>query len=109
MSLTFPYKTVTHNERDEVPGMNSAEPPIITASIVPAEIITAEILPSPVEEMVATSPIAALSISSPVVRDKQSRTWGTLAVAIFWGVLNIPFRLFQFASLLLLLDRKSVV
>ncbi|MBL8871209.1 MAG: hypothetical protein JNK90_15535, partial [Planctomycetaceae bacterium] len=83
--------------------MNSAEPPIITATIVPTEIITAEILPSPVEEKLAPPPTAALSIASPDVHDKQARSWGKFAAATFWGVLNIPFRLFQFASLLLLL------
>lgn len=69
--------------------MNSAEPPIITATIVPTEIITAEILPSPVEEKIAPPPTAALSIASPDVQDKQAGSWGKFAAATFWGVLKI--------------------
>jgi hypothetical protein len=91
--------------RGEEHGMNSTEPHIITATIVSPEIITADRVDLP-ESDAPAMPITATALNALLDSTKSTtptRTWGAFLSALAWGVLRIPFRLFQFASLLLLL------
>lgn len=85
--------------------MNAAEPPIITATIVPPEIVQADIMPS-TEKSLSPQPLPETHPLVPTpaaVATPAQRTWKGFLVFIFWATLRTPLRLFQFASLLLLL------
>lgn len=88
--------------------MNSPEPPIITATLVTSEVITAEIISPQLTESQLTEPQTPPATGdvlqpSPLVVSSMKRSWGDWAVRFLWGVLSVPYRLFQFAALLLLL------
>lgn len=93
--------------------MNSPETPIITATLVNSEVITSEVItaeiisPQPTVSQLTESqtPSATGDVMqrSPTIASNVKRSWGGWAVRFLWGVVRVPFRLFQFASLLLLL------
>jgi hypothetical protein len=84
--------------------MSTSEPSIITATLLPPEIVTADLVVAPpnVQPQSVEPPRELPPSTTP--RSWRAFTWSTV-----WAILRIPLRLFQFASLLLILAVCSTI